>query len=655
MKKNVLFVLLLIVTSIVKSQSLEYVPYEFKSLPYISENEDEFRKKGSWVLYENRIHEFYYNVEGTLEVIEIFHATTKVYTQKAVDENNKIYIRLKDVKEIVDIKARFISKDNKITEVDKKNIKTVENLDEKGDYKVFAIEGAEVEGIIDYYYVLRKEPDLFTGFYVQSNEPKRRVEISMIMPQNLRMISKSYNGFPELKDTIIDTKDKRFLTVVTNNIPALEEEPYSNYKANLMRFEYVFCYNYSKNRSRFYTFNDAARTYYERLINVEKNEKKAVKRLVSDADISSKLSTEEKVRKLEVYVKTHIAYKEKSGDVYENLESVLQNNHANSVGFVKIFLHALSQMSIDAQPLMTCDRDRRVFDKDFDTWNYLDEFLIYIPEIKKYLVPDDWSYRLGLIPIGYSENYGLYFKSVKVGDLESFVPETKKIPGSTYKENSDSLFLEVALTDEFSNTHLKLRRVMAGYLGKSLQTFYKLLEGDDRQEILKQYAALGNESSKLDKVEVKNTEPEDFFVKPVEVKCELDNTGFVEKAGTSILMKVGEMIGPQSELYNENKQRVQEVDINNPHYYYRVIKIEIPKGYKIDNLKELEMNVNTNDGTNPTAAFVSTVRQEGNYLVLEINEYYTKLKYPATMFNSFRNVINAAADYNKKTLILTEL
>ena len=48
------------------------------------------------------------------------------------------------------------------------------------------------------------------------------------------------------------------------------------------------------------------------------------------------------------------------------------------------------------------------------------------------------------------------------------------------------------------------------------------------------------------------------------------------------------------------------------------------------------------------------MRLSGNKLIVYSREYYTENDYPADRFESFRKVINAAADFNKKTIILTK-
>jgi hypothetical protein len=51
-------------------------------------------------------------------------------------------------------------------------------------------------------------------------------------------------------------------------------------------------------------------------------------------------------------------------------------------------------------------------------------------------------------------------------------------------------------------------------------------------------------------------------------------------------------------------------------------------------------------------AFISTWKQEGDKLIIEITEEYNQIKWPKTDYDNFVKVINAAADFNKVVLVL---
>jgi hypothetical protein len=55
---------------------------------------------------------------------------------------------------------------------------------------------------------------------------------------------------------------------------------------------------------------------------------------------------------------------------------------------------------------------------------------------------------------------------------------------------------------------------------------------------------------------------------------------------------------------------------------------------------------------NPIMGFVSNYKLEGNLLTINIDEYYKQVLQPLDIFPTFQKIINAAADFNKVTLLL---
>lgn len=53
-----------------------------------------------------------------------------------------------------------------------------------------------------------------------------------------------------------------------------------------------------------------------------------------------------------------------------------------------------------------------------------------------------------------------------------------------------------------------------------------------------------------------------------------------------------------------------------------------------------------------TAYFKSSYKQEGNKIIIFVEEEYINIQYPKEKYEEFKAVINAAADFNKVTLVL---
>ncbi len=110
--------------------------------------------------------------------------------------------------------------------------------------------------------------------------------------------------------------------------------------------------------------------------------------------------------------------------------------------------------------------------------------------------------------------------------------------------------------------------------------------------------------------------------------------------------KLGSIIGTQSQLYS-NSERVNPIEIRYPNFYEYSITIKIPRGYKIKDAEKININKKYVSNGNITAKFQSTYTINKNLLTITIEEFYKSLKYSKAKYQDFREVINAAADFNK--------
>jgi hypothetical protein len=139
--------------------------------------------------------------------------------------------------------------------------------------------------------------------------------------------------------------------------------------------------------------------------------------------------------------------------------------------------------------------------------------------------------------------------------------------------------------------------------------------------------------------------------KPFILSAVVKASELMERAGNKLIIKIGDIIGPQVEMYQE-KPRQFPMEIDYPHVLERHIRFTIPEGYGIKNPDDIKIShVVTENGQN-TVGFTSSYTIEGNTLSIHIMEEYRKTTYPLSQFDEFRKVINAAADFNKVVLVL---
>ncbi len=137
----------------------------------------------------------------------------------------------------------------------------------------------------------------------------------------------------------------------------------------------------------------------------------------------------------------------------------------------------------------------------------------------------------------------------------------------------------------------------------------------------------------------------------VVMKTDFKSSHFIENAGTRILFKVGELIGPQTELYRDD-QRATPVENDFNRGYDRVIKVRIPDGYRVKNPDDCHIDIQFKDGDQVPFLFTSDHKQNAQTLEITIREYYKSIHAPLARYEDFRKVINAAVDFNKVVLVL---
>ena len=145
-----------------------------------------------------------------------------------------------------------------------------------------------------------------------------------------------------------------------------------------------------------------------------------------------------------------------------------------------------------------------------------------------------------------------------------------------------------------------------------------------------------------------------FGVKPFRLKAVTESEDLVTKAGNNYLFKVGELIGPQIEMYQE-KERVLPVENDFGRVYKRQIKVHMPDGYVISNPDAVNIHHFYEKDGEKIMEFHSYYTMENNILTVFADEYYKIVKIAPELYEDYRKVINSAAEFNKINLIFKPL
>jgi hypothetical protein len=649
MKKffSLLLMMLLLTTGF--GQKPKYAEFEWDTIPFSSYNLEQYGNENTIVLASKYCAEYYYrDVTTNLEMFITIHKKYLVLNDQALNEVNKFTISLPENASIVDMNARFITQDGKVTEVSKDRIKTIENEEGSKHSKLFAIEGASVPGIVEYYYIIRRPFIIQNSYYCQWQVPAYNVSFELYSPKNLHFLFKTYNDTPPVEATYAKDSTMLYYSLFLDSVPPMRHERQALNYANYKRITYSLAYNYDYRITRIRTLDEAAAYFYEAYMELDKKEIKLLNNALKKIPLKN-LTEEEKIRKIEVWAKNNINFVKTSDARASNLEFILKNNIANANGFARLLIGLYKVANIPFEFVISCDKSDYYFDPDMNTWNYLEDPLLYFPNIKKYIKPDEFEYRLGYFPREYQNNYGLFLRTIRLGDLESFKQSVRLIEPIPLSANMDTTYVKAAISKSGDQVHYQITKMIYGDNATYYQAYYDLVNDEAKKTIQGFYVKFGD-NAVVDRCIVKNTAQEDVLRKPFLFEAEA-HTDLVSMANDRYIVNIGELIGPQMELYSD-KPRQQPIDVRSLHGYHREIEFTIPEGYRCNDISALNMDVILDDGTGISARFTSKAEIVNNVIKVEIVEYYDKIEYPVEMYDAYKAVINAAADFNKVTVVL---
>jgi hypothetical protein len=653
MNKLFLGIVLLALSLRTSGQKSLLLNYDWEKNPKPTELREDERKYPAVVVKQRTMNEIFYLENGDPVEYYLGHFRKKILTDEALEKNNKIYLpegKITTDKFTIIEKARIIKKDGKIINFNRESI--LEEVDEEKEatYRFFAFEGLELNDEIEYFYVYPTELRI-NGVYTrfQSDDYKRRVEFVNIMPNNLINSFKSYNGFPEV---VLDSsyEDIRYSYANAENLLPLKPEKFAVTKPYSAAVMYYMAKNTARSGSIDHYANVAKN--WGKIINDIDFKKDGITALVKKMKLDNSLDQQKKIRFVEDYIKKTIQVLDISNnDNLSTLKFITSKNVANERGITKLLAAVFSYLNIPFEIVFTTSRAETIFDPDFPSPYYLDKPLIYFPDIKSYLLPMGLNFRLGYIPSQFTENYGLFIRFVDIANIKSGIGKIKFIESTPTEKNLDILKVNFTFDKLPNSSKIVFERELHGMNANDVQTLYYLYNDETKKEVLVDQSKYFDKNFKTEKSIIENTNVEDFGNIPLKYRIEGTSAAFVEKAGNEFLFKIGELIGPQAEMYQEEERKLPVYRDENK-IYRRIITINIPDGYEFDNLENLNMNLVFDHDNKKDIGFISSYKIEGNQLIVNCEEYYYKLTQPIEKYADFVKVINAAADFNKVTLVL---
>ncbi|WP_333600790.1 DUF3857 domain-containing protein [Flavobacterium sp.] len=642
----------LLLSSQVAAQDFSFKDYHWDDKNTTTTIPNQYKDEKEVILFRNTKIELAVKGKEATQYYMI-HEKTYINSNEAIERNNKIYIPFKMDESVLVTKARVIQKDGKVITLDKKDIKEEVDEEKQIKYNYFALTGLEKGTVIETIFMLEEGPDLDgKTFRMQSNVPMAHNELQLIFPKHLKFKTKCYNGLPEpvagtAKDTLKST-----LTVTEDNIPAVEDdEKYSNRDVSLQLFRYKLDENFYTGAKNINSFSKFASNFFERINpELDKKEQKAVDDFCSQIPKTDNI--QDQVWNIENKIKKTITYN-RYADSNETIAGIIKTKLANQVDLLKIYMAVLKQFKIESKVVLASNRFDIPFDKNFESYENLDEALLYFPAIKKYLTPTEIEYRIPLFPDVLGNNNGLFISQKVFGGVAMGISDISFIELPSIEVTNDIMDITADFSEDMENPKITTNLSFGGYSALNFQPIKDFVSAEQYQTILKDIAKNYTLDTDYTSLKTENDGVENIGKKPYIMKLTFEGKELIQNAGGNYLFSVGKLIGSQMELYQENK-RTLPVEIEHPHSYTRTITIILPKGAKAKNLEKFIMDVKTQINNKTEAGFVSNYSEKDGKITVTNTEFYSAVNYPLDKFTDYKNVINAAADFNKIVIMLSK-
>ncbi|WP_298117046.1 DUF3857 domain-containing protein [Flavobacterium sp.] len=585
----------------------------------------------------------------------LLHQKVYVNSDDAVNKYNKIYIPFSEDEKLLVTKARVILSNGKIINLNTKDIK--EEIDEEKEmkYNYFAVTGLEKGAVLEEIFLFEQVPDLNgKTIKIQTEQPIGNLNFELIYPNHLVFKTKNYNGLsePVIDNEKLKDQNASILTIQEKNISGLiDDDKFSNWNNSIKMFRYKLDENTANGAKNMYNFKTFSSNVYENLY--KELDKKSV-RDIEDffKNVPKSNNQEENIWNIENKIKKTIIYNSYF-DNKENLSDIIKSKQANQSDIIKLYLAAFNSFKIEHNIVFTSNRFEIPFDKDFESYENLNDILFYFPIVNKYLSPTNPTYRFPLFPSENGDTNGLFIKTKEYSGVKMGYGEIEmiKLPDTSLTE--DLMDITIDFTKDLQNPLITTKIQFGGYSNINIQPIKDYVPAEDYKNILKEIAENYTGSKEFKSLETKNDGLDFIGKKPFTIEVTFDGKDLIQKAGPNFLFSAGLTIGKQTELYQEGTRKTP-VEIDYPHAYKRNVKLILPENVTVKNLEKFDLSFETKINDKVEAAFYSKHSKNGNIINVENTEFYNITKYPLDKFESYKDVINAAADFNKVIIILSK-
>lgn len=630
MKKIALVFVLLLAF---QSYSQEIKSYTWDEKPSFNEIPAEYKDQPAVVLFDKRwIHTrvgaYAYATFG------MNHFAIKINKAEEINKYNKIKAQDNGyIRDVRDFHARIIKSSGEIKVLPQDKI--IETTEDK--VKSIVFEGVEAGDILEYYFIIKENPSAYGVEVFQKDIPVLFAEFSHTQDG----VKFETFASPEFQKSGLNNKS----IATATNIPPYKEESNARNIKNLVKLIYMV----STPGMDIYNWNYFMPQYLSKP-SFQYFKKTQAREFIEKLNIGTE-STEEKLIKIDEYIKTNFDFISK-GETAKKITNLNNGKQKLTGGDIfDLYGFTLKELKIPYKVVVGMSR----FNGEVHTEKFVvplsHEFMYYIPETKKFLSPYEKYLCYGYPAYEVQGSVGrTYYPALK----ENYQLTFPIAPAEFTVNESQST---VSFSDDLTTATIEKTYLYTGYDGQLNRNWVKYIKENEDEKKVEEYIRKRIFGDDFD-IKITNYifENQDFKYNytntpyTVKVKAEAQES-LTENAGNLILVNLGKMIGKQSNLYQQT-DRKWDVDLNYAKTFKHKIIFNIPNGYEVESFKDLEIDKKMGGDETTNCSFKSTVKVEGNQLVVEVFEIYNSINYPKETYQEYRNVINASSDFTKASVVL---
>ena len=230
------------------------------------------------------------------------------------------------------------------------------------------------------------------------------------------------------------------------------------------------------------------------------------------------------------------------------MKAIFTNHAAYALGMLKLYDQLFNYAGIQHQIVITTNRFDKPFDGDFDSWTYLQKYLIYFPGTDNYIAPMEPMSRYGFVPADWICQQGLFMHPVTIGkNFKTGIGQVRSIYCNNWKQSMNDLFENIQFNLDMGTANVHFKQTLTGYEAYDIQPYYSSLSDQEKNDIIdKDFIQEVFPDAKPTHIQVSGYREDELFRQPFIVEADLSTTSVLEQAGNKFLFKVGQLIGPQS-------------------------------------------------------------------------------------------------------------